>query len=239
MHPFFTMIPSSSLSNKAHCRAQCVPLNITYIKELILVPWNTSSFWHNHNAQHSALIHPRKWHLSLGCKPLSQLPKRCATLLGGGIPKVICIALQIYLTIRHSRKRWCMFSLELQKQHLVLPFHFLFAILSFVNITPFCMYHKKIYIFSGILSFQIKDFLGIISWYIIALYIEFTEKVPSPFNLHLNESLCSERLKEQTFATNWYQYLRLSPINALLNDTFKGSVVSTPATVTFLLLTNE
>ena len=52
------------------------------------------------------------------------------------------------------------------------PFHFLLAKLSFVRITPFLRYHKKILIFSGTLNFQ-EMFLSEEKLFnIISLYID-------------------------------------------------------------------
>jgi hypothetical protein len=58
-------------------------------------------------------------------------------------------------------KKLCIVYLELHKQHLTLPCHFLLARLSFGRMTPFHKYHKKILIFGGILSFQKVQFEGI------------------------------------------------------------------------------
>lgn len=122
------------------------------------------------------------------------MPKRLATFIGGWIPKDIRTALNMNLAKIQSKKRCWVDLLESQKQHLSLPFHLLLAKLFFVKITPLFKYHKKIVIFSGILSFQIMSFLGTTYLYMIVLYSELTEKCPF---------FCSSHKKVSFFSVNF------------------------------------
>lgn len=85
------------------------------------------------------------------------------------------------------------------------------AKLSFVKITPFFKYHKKILIFSGILSFQIMSFLGTTSLYMIALYIELTEKRPFFCISHKKVPFCSVNFIDITFETTSNQAFKYDP----------------------------
>jgi hypothetical protein len=140
----------------------------------------------------------------------------------------------MYLAIVQSKKRCCIDLSELQKLHSKLPFHILLARLSFVRITPFFRYHRKILIFNGILSFQIKDFLGITPLNISNLCIEFTVNNPSLLIFHMNWSCSLVKLTLATFETMTYQFSKFFPTIALLKDTFNGIVSKTLATTVFL-----
>jgi hypothetical protein len=53
-----------------------------------------------------------------------------------------------------------------------------FAILSFVSVTPFSRYHKKILIFSSAFRFQRGLLLGTTPSWIFHMYIDSTVKIP-------------------------------------------------------------
>ncbi len=127
-------------------------------------------------------------------------------------------------------------SSELQKQHL--PFRLLLTKLSFVKTTPL-IYQRKILILSGILSFQIIDFLGTTLWYIRALYIELTGKTLFPLASHLKISGLLDKLNKTIQHTSLYHAFRLSPTKALLKGTFRGTLPSTSLTLACLFIVSK
>jgi hypothetical protein len=91
--------------------------------------------------------------------------------------------------------------MELQKQHLRLPYQFLFVRLSFVRVTPFQRYHKKILIFNGTLILQSLHLEGTTPHYIIEEYKERTKNIPLFCKFQTNTSLSLVRLIETTLDT--------------------------------------
>lgn len=128
-------------------------------------------------------------------------------------------------------------SRELHEQHFKFPFQFRFARLSLVRVTLFFRYHKKILILNGTLIFQIEHFCGLIASLINAIYIDRVEKVPLLCKFQIKTSLVSMSLVVNTFSTSPYHPCRLCPVSARRNETFKGVVLNTSATVAALFLT--
>jgi hypothetical protein len=93
-------------------------------------------------------------------------------------PSEYAIKRQTYLAVGHSKNRWWLLSFSLQKAQEVEPFHLRLTKLSLVRITFWETSHIKIFIFRGILAFQIILKLGPNSWLHRCLYMDFTVKVP-------------------------------------------------------------
>ena len=131
---FFISFCASSSNSIDQCHAQNVPLKITCKYKLGKVRLNTTSFLVSQMAQHTPT---NIGFLSLREKPASQEPNIFVTLTGGWIPKVKNIADQTNLATWQSKKRCWIVSAELQKQHLLSLFQFLFNRLSLVRVTYF------------------------------------------------------------------------------------------------------
>jgi hypothetical protein len=69
------------------------------------------------------------------------------------------------------------------------PFHCLLAKLSLVRITPFLRYQRNIFIFKGILAFQVQQLKCIPFLITRSLYMFFTEKFL--LAVQIKESWCS------------------------------------------------
>ena len=107
--------------------------------------------------------------------PLSQLPKRFVTFLGGTKPKDIWIILQIVLANWQAKNRCCIDSSWSQKQHFWFPCQFLFTKLS--------QKPHKILIFSGTFIFQINLCIKFGWLFKRSKYIDLTEKIPEGVKL--------------------------------------------------------
>jgi hypothetical protein len=206
-------------------RSQYAPLKITYMIELVFNLSKITSFRHRQIAQHSAAtptqIKPFKF---LGWL-LSQEPSKWLMDLGWFrlvAKKIIC---QIVLAKGQSRNRCWIFSFLLQLTHFWLPFQFILARLSLVRTTSLCTNQRKIFIFSGILIFQIfqcwKGGFVSIRWW----YNDRTVYKPDFVRPHLNKSEPSVSCTCEIRATNPSQSLRLLSTRALLKEIFRGLVV--------------
>jgi hypothetical protein len=94
-----------------------------------------------------------------------------------------------------------MVSVALQKQHFRLPCQFLFARLSFVSVTPFQRYHKKIFTFNGALIFHSLHLVGATPHRNMEVYNDRAEKMPLFCRFQTNTSLSLERLVDATLDT--------------------------------------
>jgi hypothetical protein len=159
--------------------------------------------------------------LNLRSTPLSQLPKRCATLRGGYKVEPIWVIDHIDLANCHSKKRWLIVSSWRQKTHLLLPCQLRLTRLSLVRITPLRRYQAKTFVFNGIFIDQIFVFLktGVSDW-INALYIESTENLPVSFRFHRTTS---DPCNNWTLSSRW------------LGNTVLGSTVWLGNPMLFLL----
>ena len=130
-----------------------------------------------------------------------------------------------------------MVSLELQKQHLGQPFHFLLIRLSLVSVTPFFRNQRKILILRGTRIFQAKQLDGVPSLSIKFRYIDFTVYLCCLFRFHtkISFSLLSSMLV--TFPTSSIHCFNLSPDKPLLKEILRGVELSILATVSSFLLT--
>jgi hypothetical protein len=121
------------------------------------------------------------------------------------------------------------------EQHLVHPFHFLFATLSLVNTTPFLRYQRKILIFNGILAFQAPHSTGVPDLKTKSSYKSLTENFLQAVQTKVSLRLL--RFTSRTLPTSLHQLSQLTPTNTLLKETFSGLVLSTWATDTLFFLT--
>jgi hypothetical protein len=83
----------------------------------------------------------------------------------------------------------------------------------------------------ALFSFHDVHDVGVRSFLIKLLYIDFKVNCLVLFNSHVKVSFWSLRLYDTTSVTCKIHFLSLSPLNAHLNDTFRGIVLSTLATV--------
>ena len=90
---------------------------------------------------------------------------------GGGIPKTLCTARHRNLVYAQSKKICWIVSSAQQKLHVLLPFKFLLARLSFVSTAPCFKYHIYILIFNGNLSCQISP-VTLMPLLIMCLYMK-------------------------------------------------------------------
>ena len=141
---------SSCNSIKDQEWSQLEHVKITWKGLDIFLLLKTTSLRHYQIDQHKALA-PNKiiFFVDLGT-PLSQLPTIFLAFWGGGILKAKKTQRHIHCVIWQSKKRCCMVSCLLRKQHWFSPPHFLFARLSFVRITFLCKNHIKTLTFKGI-----------------------------------------------------------------------------------------
>ena len=75
-----------------------------------------------------------------------------------------------------SKRIYVIYSLQLQKQHLKLPFQFF--LLSSLRITPLWRNQKRIFILREIFSFQMNLWRKGAFWLILGRYINLTVKTP-------------------------------------------------------------
>ena len=162
---------------------------------------------------------PSKWHVSRCYQNLR------ANFLGHG--KSFLAGLTLWLNRLsskspfawwQSKRRYVIYSLQLQKQHLKLPFQFFLARLFFVRITPLWRNQKRIFILREIFSFQINLWRKGACWFISWRYIDLTVKIPYLCKFHLKWSLPSTKLILVILATKSSHYWSFSSTNALLNE---------------------
>ena len=94
-----------------------------------------------------------------------------------------------------------MFSFSLQKQQLLSHFHLLFSRLSFVKMTPFCRYRRKIFIFRGTFNFHTMLLVGTILVCIKSVYIDLTENLEFLFKSQIKVSVFSVSTTFSTLKT--------------------------------------
>ena len=122
---------------------------------------------------------------------------------------------QMNFAIWQSKNRCCIVSLELQKQHLALPFHFLLIKLSLVNVTPFFRNHKKILIFNGTFIFQDLQKDGVASLVMMFVYTFL-------FGIQQKVSLSLVKVTFVALLTSCSQRVSLLPTKVLLKETLRG-----------------
>jgi hypothetical protein len=171
--------------------------------------------------------------LSLFRMPVNQCLSMCVTDLGGVSSVATWRILHIVLACWQSKKRCLIVSLQSHKQHFWLPTQFLLAKLSFVKITPRWRYHRKIFIFRGILRFQINLLLKGVPWFIKYWDLDWTVKHTCRCKSQVKLSLPCERCCKDTFATRLCQEVYLSPIRALRKERFIGFWFITFSTVSW------
>ena len=142
--PVTTIGRTSFLCRIAHHERQCDADKITCKGEQQSFFSNTKSFLPVQRAQHKTAAPSRNTDFSILFRPRSHPPNICSTLCGGLKPVAICTIFQTDRAKRHSKKRWLMVSSLWQKTQVKLPCQFRLARLSFVRITPFRKYHKKV-----------------------------------------------------------------------------------------------
>jgi len=147
---------------------------------------------------------------------------------------VIKNILQSNLAKWHPKKRCAIVSTFVQKQHCLLPFQLRLAKLSFVRITPWWSSQINIFTFNGIFSFHTGLFKGRTWTSKKAEYIERTENWPLLWSCQIPIFLLFPSWLLATRCSKSIQSLRLFPVRCLLNETFKGSPLSTVWTVTCL-----
>jgi hypothetical protein len=168
-----------------------------------------TSFRHRQIAQQSAATPTQIIPFMILGWLLSQVPNKWLIDLGWlrfVAKKIMC---QIVLAKGQSRNRCWIFSFLLQLTHFWLPFQFFLARLSLVRTTPLCRNQRKIFIFSGILIFQIfrcwKGGLVSIRWW----YNDRMVNKPDLVKLHLKRSEPSVSCTCKIRVTNPSQSLRL------------------------------
>jgi hypothetical protein len=119
----------------------------------------------------------------------------------------------------------------------MLPFHRLLAKLSFVRIAPLPKFHKKTFIFKGILSFQIILFRLLLGLYINKWYIDWTEKIPFLCPSLTNLSLDGFKLTEFSKYSKFCHSTNLIPVIVLQKDKLRFVSRQTCATKADLLRT--
>ena len=126
-----------------------------------------------------------------------------------------------------------MVLLELQKQHLALPFQFLLIRLSFVSVTPFFKNQRKVLIFSGTFIFQDLQNARVVSLVIRFEYMDFTVNKPFLFGNQTKASFSLVKATSATLLTSCSHWVNLLPNKDLLKETLRGLELSTLATVIF------
>jgi len=149
--------------------------------------------------------------------------------------KAICTAFQMNLAKWQSKNKCWMLSSALQKLHFVLPFHFLFARLSLVRVTPFFRYQRKILVLRGTFIFQVIQSEGVPSLCIKLVYMDFIVNCLWLVKFHMKISFPFIISYAATFSTKSSQVLNLSPERALLKEMLRGTVLRILATVSFFL----
>jgi hypothetical protein len=139
--------------------------------------------------------------------------------LDSNIPKDIWIILQTILASRQSNNKcWIVSSLS-QKQHVLLPYHFLLIRLSFVRITLRCKNHMKILIFSGTFSFQIYLRRYVVCPFNMSRYMDLTIYPHDTVKFQINTSSSAERFTLTSRPSKCNHLVHLYSVRFLLKAT--------------------